>query len=567
MAKLILLSDWLNEQSDHVVAVQMANTVSTVDFKHRVKKWLTVLSEHEGSRWAVYHADAFEFLAILFALWQLDRTACIPGDNCAGTVERLSNYVDGFVGGFPTGLIIDDTSRSLEDPSTEEWKKLKPDFIALEIYTSGSTGVPKPITKTIAQLEREIDVLESQWPSQQDCVVLATVSHQHLYGMTFRLLWPFSAGQPFARLLSEYSEDIFHHAQHYAIFSLISSPSHLARMNTVVNWNELTAQCQYVISSSAPLARVDSVNVSRLLDTTVREIYGSSETGAMAWRIQLDCDNDALWQALPKVDLSTASDNTLIVGSPYLTDNEPLNLPDRVRFHHHEGFELIGRIDNIVKVEGKRVSLTAIERVLLENEWVEQVKALTLNRKRVETAVVIQLTELGEHQLKTVGRKAVIKGIKSGLIGYFEPVVLPRRWRFIEHLPYNAQGKLPMETLRALFEKEPVKWPKINDKLVDDKKATIQCHIPADLIYFDGHFDDNPILPGVVQVYWAEKFGRQLLPVDGRFKRLEAIKFLQIIGPNSWLTISLEYNETNNSLAFKYQSEKGLHSTGRLYFD
>ena len=567
MAKIIPLSDWLNEQLDHIVAVQMANTVSTVDFKRRVKKWLTVLSEREGSRWAVYHADAFEFLAILFALWQLDRTACIPGDNCTGTVKRLSSYVDGFVGDFPTGLIINDTSRSLEDLSTEEWKKLKPDFIALEIYTSGSTGVPKPITKTIAQLELEIDVLESQWPSQQDCVVLATVSHQHLYGMTFRLLWPFSAGQPFARSLSEYSEDIFHHAQHYEMFSLISSPSHLARMNTVVNWDGLMAQCQYVISSAAPLAKVDSVNVSGLLNTDVREIYGSSETGAIAWRIQLDDDSAPLWQALPMVDLSVASDSTLIVVAPYLANHEPLNLPDQVMFHQNGKFELIGRIDNIVKVEGKRVSLTAIERVLLEHDWVEQTKALTLNRKRVETAVVMQLTEYGAQQLKVMGRKSVINNIKSSLTGCFESVVLPRRWRFVEHLPYNEQGKLPMDTLRALFDEKSTKWPEISSTQVDDNKVTIQCYIPVELIYFDGHFDENPILPGVIQVYWAEKFGRQLLPIDGRFKRLEAVKFLKIINPNSKVTISLEYNSAKNSMTFKYQSEKGLSSTGRICFD
>lgn len=551
--------------SEHVVAVQMGDSVSTIDFKQRVTKWRIVLSKHEGSRWAVYHADAFEFLSILFALWQLDRTACVPGDNCAGTVARLNDYVDGFVGDFPTGLAIEGGC-SVNDTGDEQWKKLKPNFIALEIYTSGSTGNPKPITKTIAQLDEEIGVLESHWPSQQDCVVLATVSHQHLYGLIFRLLWPFSARQPFARSLSEYSEDIFHHAQRYPVFSLISSPSHLTRMNTVVNWNGLTAQCQYVISSAAPLAKVDSVNVSRLLNAVVREIYGSSETGAVAWRIQRDNENDALWQALPTVELSSASDKTLIVASPYLASNEPLNLADRVIFYQH-GFELVGRIDDIVKVEGKRVSLAAIERQLLGNAWVEQAKALTLNRKRVETAVVIKLTELGSQQLKVAGRKAVINSIKSGLIGHFESVILPRRWRFVECMPYNAQGKLPMVALCTLFEKEPVKWPKINNTQRDDKKLTIECSIPVELIYFDGHFNNNPILPGVVQVYWVEKFGRQLLSVNGRFKRLEGIKFLQIIAPNSQITISLEYNETKKSLAFKYQSDKGLHSTGRLCFD
>lgn len=564
MTELVRLSNWLNEQPDNIVAVQAGNSLTTTDFLVRVKNWLDVLSQHQGTRWAVYHHDAYEFLAILFALWQLERIACVPGDNCAGTVQRLSDHVDGFVGDFPAGLVIDDAS--IDVITAVQWKTLPPEFIALEIYTSGSAGEPKAITKTIDQLERELEALESQWPSQQDCVVLATVSHQHLYGVTFRLLWPFSVGQPFARFSCEYSEDIFHQAQHYSTFSLISSPSHLARMNTAVNGDTLTDRCRYLISSTAPLARADSINVSQLLNTQVREIYGSSETGAMAWRIQSDNDNDALWQALPKVELNSTSDGTLSVMSPYLGTRQALNLPDRVMFHQNGSFELIGRVDNIVKVEGKRVSLTAIEKLLLTNDWVKQAKALILDRRRVETAVVIKLTEFGQQQLNSQGRKSIIKNIKNGLVDHFEAVVLPRRWRFVEQMPYNVQGKVPMGALQTLFEKESVKWPKIDSTELEGEKVTMNCHMPADLIYFDGHFTGNPILPGVVQVDWAEKYGRQLLAVEGRFKRLEMIKFLQVIIPNQKVTMILEYSDINQTLTFKYQSERGLHSSGRICF-
>ncbi len=205
----------------------------------------------------MYHSDAFEFLAILFALWQLECTACIPGDNRPGTVRRLRDHVDSFVGEFSDGVAtVSGATSSLS--GTVQWSQLDPDFIALEIYTSGSTGEPKPIAKTIDQLDKEIVVIESLWPSRQECVVLSTVSHQHLYGMTFRLFWPFSAGMAFSRKLCEYWEDVIHHAKHYSAFSLISSPSHLARMNTAVNWGELATCCDHVISSAAPLANCTS---------------------------------------------------------------------------------------------------------------------------------------------------------------------------------------------------------------------------------------------------------------------------------------------------------------------
>jgi len=561
MTTLIRLADWLNQSSEHVVAVQMENSVRTADLKQRVKKWIGVLSLEDGLRWGVYHTDSFEFMAILFALWQLGKTACVPGDNHSGTVERLSHHVNGFAGIFPDGLSIDGL---VDDELPAQWKNLDPSFAAIEIYTSGSTGEPKAITKTIAQLDIEIGVLESLWPSLKNSVVLGTVPHQHFYGMVFRLLWPLCSGRAFERLMCEYSEDIFHHAKYYGVFSLIASPSHLTRMSTTLNWAELSEQCQYVISSAAPLAKLDSEKVSQLL-TPVREIYGSSETGAIAWRIQCDKKTDALWQALPQVKLTLKGDN-LVASSPYLANHEPLLLPDRVTFYPGKGFELLGRADSIVKVEGKRVSLMEIENRLLSHEWVSQAKALVLSRQRVETAVVVQLNLSGFEQLEKVGRKIFIDRIKECLKGYFDPVVLPRRWRFFDRLPYNAQGKLPMAMLSGLFEKKAVKWPEIEDTVVINNEATIRCLIPKDLIYFDGHFKNNPILPGVAQTYWAEKFGKDLLSISGRFKGIDKLKFLKIIIPNTSLTISLKYNQGDQSLIFTYQSEQGLHSTGRISF-
>ncbi len=559
------LSSWLKNQPQHIVAVQKTKPVTTQDFLSRVQDWINVLHDQQTSRCAVYHSDAFEFLAILFALWQLKCTACIPGDNRPGTVQRLQTHVDSFVGEFADGITAGNSGNS-HQTDKKQWLSLPPDFIALEIYTSGSTGEPKPITKTISQLEREIAVLESLWPSRQECVVLATVSHQHLYGMTFSLFWPFCAGQAFARKLCEYSEDIFHQAKHYDAFSLISSPSHLSRINTTVNWHELSGRCHYLISSAAPLARQDSLNVGRLLNVEVREIYGSSETGAVAWRAQQECEFDALWQALPEVELSPDGDGTLCVRSPYLGDIESFTLPDRVAFDKNGRFELTGRIDRIVKVEGKRVSLAAMERLLLESPLIKNARVLTLQRKRIETAVAVQLSEEGELQLSKNGRKLLVKIFKELLRDHFEAVVLPRRWRFVEQMPYNSQGKLPMDVLQAMFVKEPVKFPEIVDEQMIAGEAKIQCLIQKELIYFDGHFDDSPVVAGIVQVHWAEAFGRRLFAFSGRFKSLEVVKFQKVIVPGLTVTVTLKYNDVSNKLLFQYESDKGVHSSGRICF-
>ncbi|MBY4676112.1 AMP-binding protein [Marinobacterium arenosum] len=565
MAELTPLSGGLGASPGKLIAVDRGKTVTIADLRQRVLCWLEIMRDRQGTRWAVYHSDAFEFLAILLALWQLKRTACVPGDNCRGTTDRLKKHVDGFIGEFPT-TALQANEKSVQVSSSGQWVTPDTNYAALEIYTSGSTGEPKPIQKSIAQLEHEVRALEALWPSQAGTVVLATVTHQHLYGMTFRLFWPFSSGQLFERALCEYAEDILQQAKLYLSFSLVSSPSHLGRLNEALSWEPLSGRCSYLISSAAPLKRADSQKACSLFAAPVREIYGSSETGAIAWRSQQESDQDALWQALPSVFLKPNEDGTLCVRSPYMGELERFSLPDRVAFDENGRFKLLGRVDRIAKVEGKRVSLAALEQRISENDLVENVRALTLQRQRVETGVVIQLTAEGWLELKRSGRKILVKRLKENLAAHFEAVVLPRRWRFVEQFPYNQQGKLPLGDLQKMFEKEAVSWPEVIDERVVDDQVKVRCVVPGNLIYFDGHFEGNPILPGIVQVHWAEYFGRHLLPVKGTFVRLEVIKFQQVVPPNTTMEITLQYDESRQKLIFKYESEKGVHSSGRICF-
>ncbi|MBV1915856.1 MAG: AMP-binding protein [Pseudomonadales bacterium] len=560
------LSTWLNKHPENIIAFQDGETSDADDFLLRVSQWMGILGRYNGDRWAVYHADAFEFLAIIFALWQLDRTACIPGDNRPATIDRLTARVDGFIGDFPGKAVptADQTDSRTQDVS---WRELKQNFLAIEIYTSGSTGEPKPISKTMRQLEEELQSLETLWPSEPEAVI-ATVTHQHLYGLTFRLFWPFCTGRTFSRNLCEYPEDILRQASGWDRFSLISSPTHLRRLNDSLSWDKIADGCQYVLSAAAPLDRRDSLAVGELLQAPVREIYGSSETGAIAWRMQKNEAADALWQSLPGVQLSATVEGTLRVDFAYSDSVDPLILPDKVTFTSVDFFSLLGRVDRIVKIEGKRVSLAAIEHALLENSTlVEDVKALTIERQRVETAVVIQLTAEGNRVLADQGRKALIKGFKSELANEFEAVVLPRRWRFTDQIPYNPQGKISLESLQLMFEKEPVIWPKIIHQSVDGAQLLMECVAPAELAYFKGHFEEQPILPGIVQVHWAEAYGRQFLPLTGRFIRLEVIKFQKVIVPDQVLTITLKYDSEKMKLTFKYESDAGVHSSGRVCFE
>ncbi len=66
----------------------------------------------------------------------------------------------------------------------------------LVIFTSGSSGDPKPIFKSYRELLNELNTLEDAFGGRLDGALFAgTVSHQHIYGLLFRLLWPLAAGR------------------------------------------------------------------------------------------------------------------------------------------------------------------------------------------------------------------------------------------------------------------------------------------------------------------------------------------------------------------------------------
>ncbi len=565
MTNLLSLTCWLNSAPEGVIAYAADSSVSKSDLENRVAFWMRILPAEKGQRWAVYHKDSAEFLSIVFALWQLDCIACIPGDNRPATCERLRQRVQGFIGDFPADLVSYDISGVVVSfDVAPEWRVLNTDSPALEIYTSGTTGEPKAIGKTFAQLESEVAALEALWPGNRDAVVISTATHQHFYGLIFRLIWPMVRGQCFEIQQWQYTEDVYSRAQRYSAFSLVSTPSHLGRINTTVAWAEVAERCCSVLSSAAPLQRKDSLSVAKLLKTQVREIYGSSETGAIAWRIQSDRNEEA-WQALPGIRLSQTDDSLLTVTANQLL--EPgFKMSDRVEFVCDGRFKLLERVDRIVKVEGKRVSLAEVELVVQNNPFIEVVKALVITRKRTEVALVAELTGMGRQELALIGKRKLVQQFRQYLQDFFEPVLLPRRWRFVDQMPYNAQGKLPMDSLQAMFEQEEVKWPELLSQTVEGQVAELVCRIPAELIYFDGHFAGNPILPGIAQVHWAEHYGRQMLNLTGRFDRLQVIKFQQVIFPESTISLSLEFNPETDKLSFRFYSDKGVHSSGRICF-
>ncbi|GLP97033.1 3-hydroxyacyl-ACP dehydratase [Paraferrimonas sedimenticola] len=108
------------------------------------------------------------------------------------------------------------------------------------------------------------------------------------------------------------------------------------------------------------------------------------------------------------------------------------------------------------------------------------------------------------------------------------------------------------------------KYPQLIDSEINDDVITVQLYVPAKIVYFEGHFDSNPILPGVVQLDWALYYFNKLSQSEMQFGGADVIKYQQPILPDARVTLTLQWLPKVGKLTFKYLSDVGVHASGKL---
>lgn len=563
------------------------------NFTRALLQWRAAFLARSDQRVALYFQDSHAFAAALFGAWHAGKTVVLPGDLQPAALLRLRDEVSCLASDTAQDALpaVQANPTDAEQSPAPELHPLDPLATHIVIYTSGSSGEPCAIDKCLAQLDAEVTALEACFgpqlagASNSTPRVLTTVSHQHIYGLLFGVLWPLAAQRPFADTRLAYPEDI---AQRTADGPcvLVSSPAHLGRLPQHLDWSGARDQLRAVFSSGGPLPLDAARQAQRLLGRAPIEVYGSSETGGIAWRQRRQGDaatDSERWAPLPGVAVSEQG-GCLRVKSPHLPPTPALpsgNSPetgwfttaDRVAEMSPDGrFALLGRADRIVKLEEKRVSLTAIEQCLAQSPWVSTARALVLpGAPRTELGAVVALNAVGRAALGEQGKLAINRALREHLLQVVERVALPRRWRYLNELPTNAQGKTTEALLMPLFANPTTPpaslLPEARWVERAAARAQVELDIRADLVVFDGHFPVAAILPGVAQLDWAIAFGRQAFEMPTRFVRVDALKFQQPVRPGTALQLALEWLPGKSSLHFAYTSAEGPHSSGRVVFE
>lgn len=304
---------------------------------------------------------------------------------------------------------------------------------AVTLFTSGSTGTPRPHSKSWGALVAGAVALRARLPLLQGSVILGTVPPQHMWGFEATVMLPLQSGcaidsnapllpADLAALLAGRAPPRW----------LVSVPLHLqACVAAKLSMPPLAGVLSATSRLDPPLARA----FEALAGAPVFEIYGSTETGAIATRRPAEADAYELLQGL-RLDCGALPHRIAAghVGSAVALQDE-LQPVSATRF-------LLGdRAGDLVKIGGKRASLATLNHELCCVPGVVDGVFWLPERARAPHRLSAFVVAPG------VARSVILAALRERI----DPAFLPRPLLLVDALPRDALGKIPRARLSALL--------------------------------------------------------------------------------------------------------------------
>lgn len=306
--------------------------------------------------------------------------------------------------------------------------------LAVVIFTSGSTGKATKNLKTWYELVEGIRNFQINMgiDSGHDYSVVATVPPQHMYGLETSILLPLLGAVSVCSNKPFYPEDVLESLQELPRpVILVTTPLQLkACAYSGLDWPEI----EFVLCSTAPLSTELAIKSEQAMRTRVMEIYGSTETGAIASR---RTSVEQAWSLFRNYRIDPRRN---VFSAKHMS--EPVELNDHVLMLGENKFKLMGRKSDLIKIAGKRGSIGDLNNKLKSIDGVEDGVFFYPNDSNAVTSRLVALV---------VAPGMSIKAISDKLSELVDPVFLPRPLVKVDGLPYTEVTKLRRSDLFELY--------------------------------------------------------------------------------------------------------------------
>ena len=376
--------------------------------------------------------NRYHFLVAFAACVSLGKISLFPNCKVSKEINELSES-------YPDSHTIDDADivdlcakhNGFKGRVTENFDIDAQQIVAI-LFTSGTTGKAKKNPKTWGQLnESSIRVGKRLWPEglTEKCII-ATVPPQHMFGFETSIIYPLTLGVMVHDGHPFYPLDIQQAALEISESKIIiTTPLHLkACISLLTGWSNIDS----IISATSPLTKEVASKAEYIMSTNIFEIYGCSESGAIATR-QTSRQNK--WELLKDYSIETSEGTTLLKATGYDT---LIEISDQIKIISSKFFYLLGRGEDLVKIGGKRGSLSGLTCKLMQINGVDDGVFFVPKEDtdhRVRLAVLVVSSTLNKEQIIEL------------LAQQIDRVFLPRPIKVVDHLPYNKLGKLPLNDL------------------------------------------------------------------------------------------------------------------------
>lgn len=317
----------------------------------------------------------------------------------------------------------------------------------LFLFTSGTTGTPERIYKNSFNIMEELSILQTIIPLTKNTIFLATVRPHHIYGFLFTILLPIFTDTPVIHTKSLLPGNILNIInKNNNNICLITIPAFISALLRVSKNHNIQQRIPLTVSSSAPLQKTEAISMNNTLSDSIIEIFGSTETGGIASRQTINGKRDDAWQVFPGIKYKVQNDR-LMIRSKMISPDQPMDMDgfyktmDIARVLDDERFEILGRIQHILKIGGRRVSTLEVEKCIINSGLVKECAVIGVKSKKIAGEILVAfLTGVTDY-----------KGIKQYLINKLDSHKIPTRFVCLNHLPKTGVNK--KINIKALREK------------------------------------------------------------------------------------------------------------------